>query len=107
MQSKIQKGLLQDSRSHTPDERPEILPTMKDVELKTLAPTITVDPLDNSKGMPLQDFVNEHKAEKPLIINPYYEDPSIYLAYKPVLLNKEVVVVPTEPKYNMASIDRS
>lgn len=72
---------------------------LTDAELKALAPKLTVDPINNSKGKDLEEFKNEHQAEKPLIVNPYFDDPAVYFAYQPILENKEVVVVPTKAKY--------
>ena len=78
---------------------PAIDAAMTDAELKVLAPRLTVDPVNNTAGQDLQKFISDHQAEKALIINPYFDDPSVYLAYQPILANKEVVVVPTKAKY--------
>jgi hypothetical protein len=80
-------------------EGPKILATMTDAELEALAATITVDPINNAAGMPLQTFTKLHKDEKALILNPYYDDPSIYLAYEPILQNQEILVKPTRPEF--------
>lgn len=76
-----------------------VLNTMTDAQLAALAPTLTVDPLRDAEGMPLADFKKAIEAETALLINPYFQDPTIYLAYKPILENRELMVVPTEPKY--------
>lgn len=77
----------------------EITPTMSDSELKSLAPALTVDPVDDNQGKKLNDFIKEIKKEKALLVNPYFDDPSVYFAYKPILENKEVAVVATKSKY--------
>lgn len=78
---------------------PQILQSMTDAELEVLADTLTVDPINNTEGKDLQEFINEHLAEKALIINPYFDDPEEFLAYKPILKNKEIVVVPTKREH--------
>lgn len=78
---------------------PTIAAAMTDADLENLAPTLTVDPIDDTQGKKLQDFIKEVKKEKALLINPYFDDPAVYFAYKPILENNEVVVVPTKPKY--------
>lgn len=78
---------------------PVITAAMTDADLKALAPQLTVDPVDDTAGKRLQDFKDELRQEKALILNPYFDVPSTYLAYLPILQNKEVLVVPTEAKY--------
>jgi len=77
---------------------PEILKGMTDAELTALAATLTVDPVDDAGGMPLQTFRDLHKAEKALILNPYYDNPEEFLAYQPILPNQEILVVPLKPE---------
>ncbi len=78
---------------------PKIGKMLTDAQLKALAPTLTVDPVDDTAGKKLKDFIKELRKEKPLLINPYFDDPALYLAYKPILENKEVIIVPTAPKH--------
>jgi uncharacterized protein (TIGR02646 family) len=78
---------------------PSITATMTDEELEVLAPKLTVDPINNADGKDLEEFKNEHQSEKPLIINPYLDDPATYFAYQPILGNNEVLVVPAKVKY--------
>lgn len=68
-----------------------------DAQLESMAAHITVDPLDDNAGMHLGDLESAMLNEFPLLIHPYFEDPAEYLAYQPVLANKEIVVVPTKP----------
>jgi len=78
---------------------PSIRRGFTDDKLKTMAPTLTVDPVDDTKGKRLQDHIKEIRKEKALLINPYFDDPAVYFAYRPVLENKEVVIVPSAAKY--------
>ena len=78
---------------------PAISAQTTDAQLKAMAPVLTVDPVVNADGKDLKEFIGEHLTEKALLINPYFDDPATYLAYQPILANKEVVVVPTKAKY--------
>lgn len=77
---------------------PQILAGMTDAELTALAATLTVDPVDDASGMPLQTFKDLHHAEKARVLNPYYDDPEEFLAYQPILTNQEILVVPLKPE---------
>lgn len=78
---------------------PKVTASMTDGKLQQLAPTITVDPVNDADGMPLQDFIDAINDEYALIVNPYFENPADYLAYEPILENKEVVITSTQPKH--------
>jgi hypothetical protein len=75
------------------------LTNLSDAQLTALAPKLTVDPVDNAGGKDFDEFKAELEAETALLINPYFDEPELYLAYQPILENKEILVVPTEPKY--------
>ena len=77
----------------------QITPAISDAALQTLAPTLTVDPVNDTQGKELKNFTKELQKEKALLINPYFDDPSVYFAYKPIVENKEVVIIPTKTKY--------
>lgn len=78
---------------------PNVLATDTDAQLLALAPSITPDSLNDAEGMPMADFIDAMEREFALLIDPYIEDPAQYLAYKPILANKEVLVVPTDTAY--------
>lgn len=78
---------------------PAIDRQMTDAALQVLAPQLTVDPVDDTQGMRLQTFLAELKREKALLINPYVDDPAVYLAYQPILETREVFIIPTKPRY--------
>lgn len=75
------------------------LANLSEAQMTALAAILTVDPVDNTGGKDLEEFKSESLAEKALLINPYFDDPAIYLAYRPILENKEIVVIATRPKY--------
>ena len=83
---------------------PVVDPNISDKELAEMAVTLTVDPLypeDSAAGKLLCVFEKEMLGEYSLIVNPYFEDPSEYFAYKPILETKEIVIVPTVPEYQI------
>lgn len=78
---------------------PAIKHTQTDTSLEKTAPFITVDPVNDLEGMPLEKYIEDINGEYALVINPYFEDPADYLAYLPILENKEVVVVAAQPEH--------
>ncbi|HEX5153381.1 MAG TPA: hypothetical protein VFW07_18155 [Parafilimonas sp.] len=78
---------------------PVVKSTDTDVQLSLMAATITPDPLNDADGMPLADLIDAMKGEFALLIDPYIEDPAEYLAYNPILANKEMLVVAAKPEY--------
>lgn len=79
---------------------PDIKNSHTDIQLLTMAATITPDPVDDALGLPIDDLIKLMLEEHALLIDPYIEDPSVYLAYKPILANKEMIVVPTKPEHS-------
>ena len=79
-----------------PLKGPVVRKTQNDDSLRKIAPFITVDPLNDKEGKPLEDYLDEVNDEYALALNPYVDDPVAYLAYLPILENKEVVVVPKQ-----------
>lgn len=78
----------------------QIISTMTDQELEQLAPFLTIDPVDDSAGKKLKKFEKELKQEKALLINPYFEDPERYFAYKAIPETEEVLIVPQKAKFS-------
>jgi hypothetical protein len=73
--------------------------SLTDIQLKAMAAALTVDPVTEREGMPYKTFKNAISSEWALRVNPYYEDPAEYYAYKPILETREVLVVPAKPGY--------
>lgn len=88
---------LEDKKNQLPGI--QVTPAMNDALLQSLAPTLTVDSVDDTQGKKLKIFIKELQKEKALLVNPYFDNPSLYFAYKPILENKEVVIIPTKPKF--------
>lgn len=60
----------------------------------------TPDPLHDNEGMSGAQFRQQHKNERPYLINPYFEDPSIYFAWKADDILGEVELIATDSAYN-------
>ena len=78
---------------------PVIKKSMNDSQLVALAKKMTVDPVTDGAGMPMKKFLDTLKKERALIVNPYFQDPAEYFAYKPILANKEIIVLPLKPAH--------
>ena len=44
-------------------------------EINDLTGNISPDPIEIDKDYTLQDYLDQHLAEKPLLINPYFDEP--------------------------------
>lgn len=80
-------------------QEPGVAPDQTDDELLDMAPYITVDPVKDEDGLPLEEFTAQINAEYALLIHPYFDDPEEYLTYKPDLTTKAVEVVARKPTY--------
>ncbi len=78
---------------------PVVRSTHSDAQLQAMAQNMTPDPIDDTAGMPLAMLMAAMMGEYALLIDPYIEDPATYLAYQPILANKEILVVPAKPAY--------
>lgn len=63
-----------------------------DTDLQAFAPNLTPDPLTEAEGMAWTDFEQAHLAERPLLFNPYYDNPEDFLGYEYDLELNEVSV---------------
>lgn len=61
---------------------PRVQSNNTDRYLKNLAATITPDPIDPNNGLTWQEYMDKHHAERPLLLNPYIDDPSEYIAWE-------------------------
>ena len=53
--------------------------------------TIAPDPLNQDE---VNDFIRQHKQERPLLLNPYFDDPAEYFAWRADDVLREVEVTP-------------
>jgi uncharacterized protein (TIGR02646 family) len=61
---------------------PSVTRRTSDDKLAKMAPFINPDPLNQAEGQAWEEFSRAHATEAPLIVNPYLDDPSKYIAYK-------------------------
>lgn len=81
---------------------PDVKKGMTAAQLKVIARTMTVDAISDADGMSMQSFTDTLSAEGALLVNPYFQNPEDYFAYKPILETKEVLVVPLKPSVKAA-----
>jgi len=79
---------------------PQIILTTTNHEIEQLAGNISPDPIDITLNYTLEQYLKEHKAEVPLLLNPYFDNPLTYFAYEADDTTEEVKIVPTKPKYS-------
>ncbi|MFP5040531.1 hypothetical protein [Parasediminibacterium sp. JCM 36343] len=78
---------------------PVIAKNTTDQEIEQLAGNISPDPIEIALNYSLQQFLDNHKAEVALLLNPYFDDPATYFAYEADDLIEEVKIVPTQPAF--------
>ena len=74
-----------------PMPAPPILDCTTDDEIEALAGKIAPDPLDPNQ---VEAFRLLHEQERPLLLNPYFDDPAEYYAWRADGVKKEVALVP-------------
>lgn len=78
---------------------PPISSKTSDKKIDELAGKISPDPIDIAVGYTLQKHIKEHEREAALLLNPYFDDPTTYIAYEADDAIEEVRVVPARPEY--------
>ena len=68
-----------------------------DTYLRNLAGQLSVDPLDDTAGIPISDFRDAHQDERPLSLDPYMDDPTQYFAYSYNDATREVLIESGDP----------
>ncbi len=63
-------------------------------ELESMAGKISPDPININRLYTLQTFLKNHQLETALLINPYFDNPADYIAYKADDIIKEVKIIP-------------
>ena len=76
---------------------PNITASSTKAEVDSLAKIINPDPIDNT-GLSLVDFVKAYQTERPLLLNPYFDNPSEYYAWEADNVLKHVILIPQKSK---------
>ena len=69
-----------------------------DAYITSKAGTIAPNPLNQDE---VDDFIREHKQERPLLLNPYFDDPAEYFAWRADEVLKEVEVTPNTENFQV------
>ena len=72
-----------------------------DAFIASKAGTIGPDPLNQNE---VNDFIRQHKQERPLLLNPYFDDPAEYFAWHADKVLKEVEVTPNSENFQVEVI---
>ncbi len=75
---------------------PPVNGSTRDRTLNALAKSITPDPLNASLGKSWTTYEREHHRERPLLINPYIDDPNDYFIWKVDHVNRYVSLAPKD-----------
>jgi len=70
---------------------PEILASTSDEEINNMVGSLTPDPTDLEQ---VDTFCELHRQERPLLINPYYDNPEDYFAWNIHTIKREVELIP-------------
>jgi uncharacterized protein (TIGR02646 family) len=93
---------------HSAVQSVEIFAHTTDSEIQNLTKILTPDPLNEDEGLDYVTFKTAFDQERPLLVNPYYEDPEKFFAYEADEVLREVAVVPLRPElipFVEASVD--
>jgi uncharacterized protein (TIGR02646 family) len=78
---------------------PSIGSATTDENINQLAGNISPDPIDIALNYTLQKYLDEHRAERAYLINPYFDDPTVYFAYEADDVTEEVKIIPANPNF--------
>lgn len=70
---------------------PTIRENTTDAHIESRSGTIAPNPLDLAE---VDDFVGRHQEERPLLLNPYYDNPAEFFAWRADKFRREVKLIP-------------
>ena len=82
-------------------QSPVIRRNTTDAFIVSKAGTIAPNPLNQDE---VNDFIREHKQERPLLLNPYFDDPVEYFAWRADDVLREVEVTPNSENFQVKVI---
>ena len=80
---------------------PRIRRNTTDAFIASKAGTIGPDPLNQDE---VNDFIYQHKQERPRLLNPYFDDPAEYFAWRADDVLREVEVTPNSESFQVEVI---
>ncbi len=78
---------------------PPITTNSTETEITLLAGHISPDPIDINLNYPLQTYLQHHQQEQAHLLNPYFDDPSNYIAYEADDVLEEVKIIPINSNF--------
>lgn len=80
---------------------PVIRRNTTDAFIASKAGTITPDPLNQDE---VNDFIYQHQQERPLLLNPYFDEPAEYFAWRADEVIREVEITPNSENFQIEVI---
>lgn len=80
---------------------PEIQWNTPDNFIDAKAGTIAPDPLNTNQ---VNDFIRQHQQERPLLLNPYFDEPTQYFAWRADEVIREVEITPNSENFQVEVI---
>lgn len=80
---------------------PVIRRNTTDAFIASKAGTITPDPLNQNE---VNDFIYQHQQERPLLLNPYFDEPTQYFAWRADDVLREVEITPNSENFQIEVI---
>lgn len=81
---------------HSQIKPPLIKKNSTDRYLEKIIDQITPDPIQEIDGVPWDMYCQQHSKERPLLLNPYIDDPKDYFGWEVVPENESVRLVPLD-----------
>lgn len=72
---------------------PQVRSNSTDTRLAEMASQVTPDPINSAEGLDWQVFEQMHFTERPLLLNPYIDDPSAYFSWEVDHVSKQVRLI--------------
>lgn len=83
---------------------PTVLANNTDSQLNAMVALSTPDPITENEGMLWVDFIAAHKSERPLLLNPYIDDPNDYFAWEVDHVDGYVKLIPLDQTDDLQKI---
>lgn len=83
-----------------PFPAPPINANTTDQQIGQLMGKISPDPIDITVPYTLQTYLAQHQSESAYLINPYFDDPTIYFIYEADDTTQEVKIIAAKKKYD-------
>ena len=83
---------------HAQIKPPLIKKNSTDTSLEKIIDQITPDPIQETDGIPWDTYSQQHTTERPLLLNPYIDDPKLYFGWDVAPENESVRLVPLDAK---------